>query len=141
MFPLQVIEMPRSNHRPHKIIGIEYLYCPIMLRSDNFINTPIITDISVGFAIPNIDYSRGFRVHLTRGLFVHRATRTINELPSDFLGRRDSIISYHTTFVIPVDTEDDEPIFGSSSRLVDKFKKVCYNICMMLENVTEQAKI
>ena len=141
MFPLQVIEMPRSNHRPHKIIGIEYLYCPIMLRSDNFINTPIITDISVGFAIPNIDYSRGFRVRLTRGLFVHRATRTINELPSDFLGRRDSIISYHTTFVIPVDTEDDEPIFGSSSRLVDKFKKVCYNICMMLENVTEQAKI
>lgn len=141
MFPLQVIEMPRSNHRPHKIIGIEYLYCPIMLRSDNFINTPIITDISVGFAIPNIDYSRGFRVHLTRGLFVHRATRTINELPSDFLGQRDSIISYHTTFVIPVDTEDDEPIFGSSSKLVDKFKKVCYNICMMLENVTEQAKI
>lgn len=141
MFPLQVIEMPRSNHRPHKIIGIEYLFCPIMLRSDNFINTPIITDVSVGFAIPHIDYSRGFRVHPTRGLFVHRVTKTINELPSDFLGRRDSIISYHTTFVIPVDTEDDEPIFGSSSKLVDKFKKVCYNICMMLENVTEQAKI
>lgn len=141
MFPLQVIEMPRSNHRPHKILGIEYLFCPIMLRSDNFINTPIITDISVGFAIPYIDYSRGFRVHPTRGLFVHRVTKTINELPSDFLGRRDSIISYHTTFVIPVDTEDDEPIFGSSSKLVDKFKKVCYNICMMLENVTEQAKI
>lgn len=141
MFPLQVIEMPRSNHRSHKIIGIEYLFCPIMLRSDNFINTPIITDVSVGFAIPRIDYSRGFRVHPTRGLFVHRVTKTINELPSDFLGRRDSIISYHTTFVIPVDTEDDEPIFGSSSKLVDKFKKVCYNICMMLENVTEQAKI
>lgn len=141
MFPLQVVKIPRNNHCPHKIIGAEYLFCPIMLRSDNFINTPIITDVSVGFAIPHIDYSGGFRVHLTRGLFVHRATRTINELPSDFLGRRDSIISYHTTFVIPVDTEDDEPIFGSSSRLVDKFKKVCYNICMMLENVTEQAKI
>lgn len=141
MFPLQVIEIPRNNHRPHKIIGIEYLYCPIMLRSDNFINTPVITDISVGFAIPNIDYSRGFRVHLTRGLFVHRVTKTINELPSDFLGRRDSIISYHTTFVIPVDTEDDEPIFGSSNILVDKFKKVCYNIFMMLEKRDRASKI
>lgn len=141
MFPLQVIEMPRSNHRPHKIIGIEYLFCPIMLRSDNFINTPVITDISVGFAVPNIDYSRGFRVHLTRGLFVYRATRTINELPSDFLGRRDSIISYRTTFVIPVDTEDDEPIFGSSNILVDKFKKVCYNIFMMLEKRDRASKI
>lgn len=141
MFPLQVIEMPRNNHRPHKIIGIEYLYCPIMFRSDNFINTPIITDISVGFAIPNIDYSRGFRVHPTRGLFVHRVTKTINELPSDFLGRRDSIISYHTTFVIPVDTEDDEPIFGSSNILVDKFKKVCYNIFMMLEKRDRASKI
>lgn len=141
MFPLQVIEMPRNNHRPHKIIGIEYLYCPIMLRSDNFINGSIITDISVGFAIPHIDYSRGFRVHPTRGLFVHRATKTINELPSDFLGRRDSIISYRTTFVIPVDTKDDEPIFGSSSRLVDKFKKVCYNIFMMLEKRDRASKI
>lgn len=141
MFPLQVVEIHRNNHCPHKIIGAEYLFCPIMLRSDNFINTPIITDVSVGFAIPHIDYSRGFRVHPTRGLFVHRVTKTINELPSDFLGRRDSIIPYHTTFVIPVDIEDDEPIFGSSNRLVDKFKKVCYNICMMLENVTEQAKI
>ena len=127
MFPLQVIEMPRNNHHPHKILGIEYLFCPIMLRSDNFINASVITDISVGFAIPHIDYSRGFRVHPTRGLFVHRVTRTINELPGNYLSWRDSIISYHTTFVIPVDTEDDEPIFGSSNRLVDKFKKVCYN--------------
>lgn len=141
MFPLQVIEMPRNNHRPHKIIGIEYLYCPIMLRSDNFINTPVITDISVGFAIPNIDYSRGFRVHLTRGLFVHRATKTINELPCDYLRWRDSIIPYRTTFVIPVDTEDDEPIFGSSNILVDKFKKVCYNIFMMLEKRDRASKI
>lgn len=141
MFPLQVIEIPRNNHCPHKIIGVECLFCPIMFRSDNFINTPIITDISVGFAIPHIDYSRGFRVHPTRGLFVHRVTKTINELPSDFLGRRDSIISYRTTFVIPVDTEDDEPIFGSSNRLVDKFKKVCYNICMMLEKRDRASKI
>lgn len=141
MFPLQVIEMPRNNHRPHKIIGIEYLFCPIMLRSDNFINTPVITDISVGFAIPNIDYSRGFRVHLTRGLFVHRATKTINELPCDYLRWRDSIIPYRTTFVIPVDTEDDEPIFGSSNILVDKFKKVCYNIFMMLEKRDRASKI
>ena len=141
MFPLQIIEIPRNNHCPHKIIGAEYLFCPIMLRSDNFINTPIITDVSVGLAIPHIDYSRGFRVHPIRGLFVHRATRTINELPSDFLGRRDSIISYRTTFVIPVDTEDDEPIFGSSNILVDKFKKVCYNIFMMLEKRDRASKI
>ena len=141
MFPLQVIEMPRNNHHPHKILGIEYLFCPIMLRSDNFINASVITDISVGFAIPHIDYSRGFRVHPTRGLFVHRVTRTINELPGNYLSWRDSIISYHTTFVIPVDTEDDEPIFGSSNRLVDKFKKVCYNIFMMLEKHNKERKI
>lgn len=141
MFPLQVIEIPRNNHCPHKIIGAEYLFCPIMFRSDNFVNTPIITDVSVGFAIPYIGYGRGFRVHPIRGLFVYRATRTINELPSDFLGQRDSIISYRTTFVIPVDTEDDEPIFGSSSRLVDKFKKVCYNIFMMLEKRDRASKI
>lgn len=141
MFPLQVVRIPRNNHYPRKIIWAEHLFCPIMLRSDNFINTPIITDVSVGFAIPHIDYSGGFRVHPTRGLFVHRATRTINELPSDFLGQRDSIISYHTTFVIPVDTEDDEPIFGSSNRLVDKFKKVCYNIFMMLEKRDRASKI
>lgn len=141
MFPLQIVEIPRNKHYPRKIIGAEYLFCPIMLRSDNFINTPIITDVSVGCAIPHIDYSRGFRVRPTRGLFVHRATRTINELPSDFLGQRDSIISYRTTFVIPVDTEDDEPIFGSSNRLVDKFKKVCYNIFMMLEKRDRASKI
>lgn len=141
MFPLQVIEMPHNNHHPHKILGIEYLFCPIMLRSDNFINGSVITDISVGFAIPHIDYSRGFRVHPTRGLFVHRVTRTINELPSNYLSWRDSIIPYRTTFVIPVDTEDDEPIFGSSNILVDKFKKVCYNICMMLEKRNRASKI